>query len=717
MARRELSPEEVKQLGLDAPSHLREISPEEAKSLGLDQPTAAPAEAPGVGETMLDRFLKAFMPGNGSLIDDAKAQGAANEGAGFRPSFSLNRGRTDVGQPGIEPTKAQLAESMRQYPAALAATQARAAEGGEAHPLAAGLANVGGTAASLAMLPGAGKAMRTVGPAAEALGPFLGKWGAKLLTRAAAGGALGGVGAAYKGQDPSTGIGMGLAAGAAPVLSGLGASASALMPGLSSEERATRAIGGALPAAFGATSTLAESVPALRQLAEENAIRAQGQKLRDIRKAGGVEGARAVGRTLLDEGAVPRLGDAETIGANAAAKRNEVGQSIAAGLDKVNTTLSPELQTRLRPFVVAAKVGNDVMPGLEKTAAQRPLIPAGQGIVQDIQAVGGQNQAPMSFAELNRQKTEFGNKAYAAANPLNPSPQAGLLQDVYRSLNSHMENVGGDAAKEAGSEAFGQWLADKQRYGNLEKAAQTGQDASMRGLANRRVSPSDYLVGAGQAAHSGIGPKAILMGAANKALRERGPAFAARGFDDLANLGGKLPNIWGTPLAETPSPVAPAPPPAPLPGALPPPGAPTLPPAGTVTPLPAPGNIPGNPAYNNASKFMYQTLVERLAQNKPFETDSIVNPHTGEMLLPAKVTEPLVIRKPEAGPGYSTENLPPVVPRATAGALEPLTPRLQRALGTPPVEVSTKNERAVSDSGALLDALLGKTRKSPPRGE
>lgn len=636
-------------------------------ALGLEEAPVQvkpPVRTPGFFETYGDRLLRAALPVPNSALDAVDALSRGMQKTGVRPSFALNR----MPITGPAPQLANLDKAIAAAPAAGEEVKAEREAGGKESPWGAGAGNLTGMGLQLAANPLAtgpiSGLMRSAGPAAAVLSTFMPKVAANLLTKGAAGAGAGLIAQAATGHEPTPGgAAMGAAGMIAPGLTGAGTVLHGLLaPGLSSEQRATEALGGGVPAVMGGMSAVNNMAPELRNAANTNALRALGMKVGDIRKAGGLENALRVGGTALKEKLIHLFDKTEEIAPRALERRNQVGEQIAGNLDALNPS-DPALQAQMTPQALASGVEADVLPGLRNTAAKRPLMSSAQGITEDIRALGDK---PLSFSELNRQKAAYGDEAYKAANPFNPSPQASVLQDTYRSLNNQMENLGEQVSKAGGENTFAQWLANKARYGDLDKAYQSSAQASNRAISNRAVSPSDYLVGTG----GGVSPKSIALGVLNKMLRERGSSTLAVGLDKAAQLAGKVPNPMRA--LTTPEPAAPVPPQ--------PPTGPALGPQTASEAFPAPKPT-GNPLVDKANALEYELLFEQLLKGK----------------------EPALSGHPPADPNgdfhpplLKPSDLPPAVTPQTSGALEPLTPRLQlirRLIGEEPLGPTVPNRR------------------------
>lgn len=635
---RKLSPEEVKELGLDAspaPAKApgRKLSPDEVKALGLEAP--AP-NTPGVLETLASHALNHALPGtNEANKYGAVAQAQRDTGTAGGVLNPL----------GSTPPPDAVARS-------LANIEGRAAAGTAANPRAAGVGDVLGEIAGGIGNPVtntvASGLLKTAGPAIGALKNLplgaLYPW----LVRAATGAGIAGTAALAKGGNPFEAAPTGAAYGVAPgITSAINAVRAAQNP--DKEAQTAGLVGNAVGAGLGAVNGAGELAPWLREKAQNNAVRALGMNLKAIRKAGGAEGAREVGQRALDEGLIGPISTAEQNGERALNQRDAVGKQIAQGLDTLNGGMTPELQARMRPFVVGGKLQQDfqnkgLIPGeLDPRNVRVPdqgMVPYAQKIVKQYQERGDK---PYTFSELNEEKEGFG-KGFDATDPNNPPPPKEVQQAAYHGLNEHMESLGSEVTKNAGPEVYAKWLQDKARYGDLKGAASAAADARDRALANRSLGLSSNLVATG----GGLSPQSALLSWLHQQVLNRGNSAAARGLNALAGAAEKIPAPFRPPTA--------APPAAPVT----PPPSPRLPPAsetpsltrdyGSMTPeqIQTLGRAQGMQQLNLRDLLSGRPLKfggqEGPLQSAPaFPDVSIIDPESGSVL------------KPAGSPGYTPE--------------------------------------------------------------
>jgi hypothetical protein len=199
-------------------------------------------------------------------------------------------------------------------------------------------------------------------------------------------------------------------------------------------------------------------------------------------------------------------------------------------------------EQRLTPAAIADRVRADVGSRLTDTAALRDALPALENQLGNIRALGDK---PLTVPGLTAQKAAYGRiaaKANAFGN--NDAPRGEMLEALYHSLKNQEESLGSDLAQKAGPEAFAQWLKNKSRYQNLERAEQAALRADTRDLANRRMSLTDTLAFL----------KNPVMGAANHALRTQGDAalaLAADGFARSAESGAMSKVAQGAPAVNS----------------------------------------------------------------------------------------------------------------------------------------------------------------------
>lgn len=118
----------------------------------------------------------------------------------------------------------------------------------------------------------------------------------------------------------------------------------------------------------------------------------------------------------------------------------------------------------------------------------------------------------------------------------------GFQQGLVTTRNAIQEKIV-PALPEGSQELF-------RKYHVLEQAENIAKDTAARGMANRSISPSDYITGVGGMVYGGpVG--GVVTGAVNNFLRTRGGSTGAWGLDKLSKLLSERPDAFGpfaTPL-------------------------------------------------------------------------------------------------------------------------------------------------------------------------
>ncbi|GAC1590917.1 MAG: hypothetical protein NVS3B25_09850 [Hymenobacter sp.] len=287
---------------------------------------------------------------------------------------------------------------------------------------------------------------------------------------------------------------------------------------------------------IGANAALKKIAPGLAEklesLAQMQAYRAAGPGLRDFREVG-EDGAKKVGKKLLDEGAIAFGDNVNNVAQKTEALRQKAGETLGglrdsldqagAGVNAqdlaahIDSTLADQ-PASLRD--VAAKMQNEAtaLRGLGTT-------PLADG--------GGVMQRPISLSQMAEERGGLGKKINWGQRNADPSTEA--YQKLYGAY-SDAENAAAHTADPALAE---QYLKAKDDYHLLNDAAGTSEDRVLRNQANRMVSPSDNLHAAAAiaAGHPFMGPVAAV---ANHMIKARAPASIAVAARGLAETLGKV---------------------------------------------------------------------------------------------------------------------------------------------------------------------------------
>ncbi len=420
----------------------------------------------------------------------------------------------------------------------------------EGHPDATMAAEIGGSLATLAvgLPPAAAEARAAV--AAEGTAARVGAWAARNAPRLMAEGA--GISMSQQLSEDVLGdheltagkyLAAGLEGGAFGLL--LGAGLSAAGAGL---KRAAGHGGAALVAAeekAGARSLAGK----VEDAAAAQAFKATGAKIGTIEKLGKTaeqqEAAiHRLGRTWLDEGIVTATASKTDMAARVAEKVEKYGAEIGSlrkGLERsaVRPETAPILQ-RIEDEVLMPLASKSFAQG--ERSAIRPYM-------QELADKMAGKEAFGSFEELQALRQDLAERIYpkAVKGAAPPAAPAGFehLQKVERILESEYEAAAARAAEDLVEEFSTKYTFAKGRYADLKTAEKILSKETAREVANRAISLTDTIAGAGGASagvtalfagHPLTAAAALAMPLVNKAVRTYGNQAAAVALDRISKL-------------------------------------------------------------------------------------------------------------------------------------------------------------------------------------
>lgn len=277
----------------------------------------------------------------------------------------------------------------------------------------------------------------------------------------------------------------------------------------------------------------------LSQNAEQRAVKATiGQNKAAFTRMQQDGSLQKTGRDLLsDEAGGPAVGwfsNAEDILPKVQAKKQYYGKAIGDVGKEVDSIVGNSVQS------------NSIAAELEQELKKIPPLPKNAGVRNALEKEIEyyRTKGPMSFEEAQAHKGQYVFK------PTDSTTQT-LGQDVTNkargAVSRGMETTADALANAEATSPEAKAKLDlykrlKSKYGSFANAEKYGEKKVMGDLSNRFVSPSDY----GAAAATGIASAAAgnplpavqagIAGVANKQLRERGSAFAARTMDKLSSI-------------------------------------------------------------------------------------------------------------------------------------------------------------------------------------
>lgn len=357
--------------------------------------------------------------------------------------------------------------------------------------------------------------------------------------------------------------------------------------GLQLEERAQgAALGGLLGGAgYGAGKLIQKGVKgiatapsALKEVAEEKALKQTGAMLKDFRRANNRGQVQNIGRTLLDQ-SVDVLDDAgnivgkekllkagdtfDDIAEKVIRKKQNLGQEIGDIYQAVDEKLTdPKLMEKLTPEQ-AGKLAKAtrfdpqadlpvIRAAIEKKLGSKiggkQVMARVDGILEDISSRGNTMEDALQIKGELDSLINYSKKTQEM-----PQVQQALVEMrnfIRDKTNNHVDAVS-DVFK--GDSRFKNLRNLNKTYGALSEAEGIATDRMSREAANRMFSASDYGSGLGGGLigtmASGGNPLAgaatgAISAGANKLARQYGPGLQARGADALADLieGSGLPS-------------------------------------------------------------------------------------------------------------------------------------------------------------------------------
>jgi hypothetical protein len=256
--------------------------------------------------------------------------------------------------------------------------------------------------------------------------------------------------------------------------------------------------------------------------------------LRDYRKAG-EEGARAIGRKLLDSGAVRFGRNVDDVAKAVGPLRAKAGEAIGQSVDDLDRAAQAGALGSIDRNQLAEHLRKTVLEPLTKSPANRDLA---RKMADEIDEIAAHAEGtPMTLAESEALKMSY--------EPLARFDQAtpGRVTEAYKSLYSALKRFNEQHAEKVSPELAKKFLGAKKDFSLLKPAEKTAGDYAQRQQANRFLSPTDYASGLGGAVISTIATGGVSLptalaaaagAAGNRLLRTRGNSSAAVVSDALS---------------------------------------------------------------------------------------------------------------------------------------------------------------------------------------
>jgi hypothetical protein len=280
-------------------------------------------------------------------------------------------------------------------------------------------------------------------------------------------------------------------------------------------------IGGLMPPVIEGGKWLATGgAQAVAKTAAEKAYRALGRNTpQAMQKAVNSGENVAIGRELLDEGAIPILGTPGRISGRVDKLKEQAGERVGA---LVKSTGSAKL-------VDAEKLGIDILDSPElnlmrKTPGMEGAVAA---IEKQVETLARNGKMNLEEAQALRQAIDKSIKWNKATPDVGAAEGLRMQRTGIRdAMNEGINSLNPGAPKD-------QLLSANRKYGNMAQASDILEKELARNQSNRSVSLTD--TGAAAAGMIKGGPvMALALGALNKAGRAFGNSIQARGYDALA---------------------------------------------------------------------------------------------------------------------------------------------------------------------------------------
>ena len=325
-----------------------------------------------------------------------------------------------------------------------------------------------------------------------------------------------------------------------------------------------RAVNTAKGAAIGAGSVpVVEGVLAganaignkLKGTAETQAFKALGPYARDVKKAYAKDDIQNIGRTALDEGILGGFKpiSQDTIATNAENALGNKGDQLQKYLESL---ASNGEQSGVQSTLDRSQIGAQLRKKLINPNTDIPGVAAKndqmEALIQQFEA-GKQNMIPMLEAE--NLKRSVGKEINWDRLPGADIPtQEQAQRALYGELKGGVENAAEGAERNIGPQDGSKFGDLKQDYGNLQTAANISGNRTAREMANRFISPSDYMSGSAGAiggmamgmAHGAPIEGAVLgagLGLVNKVARTYGNQINAKSLDTVSQMLMKSPEM------------------------------------------------------------------------------------------------------------------------------------------------------------------------------
>lgn len=275
------------------------------------------------------------------------------------------------------------------------------------------------------------------------------------------------------------------------------------------------------------TAGLAEAAsPYVQKAANYLGVKSLGPRMKDLRNVVGTDKIDEMGQALHDSGIIKPLQSAEGAFGALSDKTDELGNAIEQGFANAPTN----------PVIDAAEIANSVKKG---AAENLKYIPEGGKTLDRLSGYLDNELSPMGGLPVeDAWKVRKGiDQAVDFQKQVPDMP--GFMQGLVSTRNALQ-----DAIKENAPAGM---AGDMRQYHLMKSAEDIAKNTAARNMANRSVSPSDYIAGlAGLVKGHGDPVTGVVMGGLNHLARTRGNSTAAWTLNKLAGALQKNPNLFGT---------------------------------------------------------------------------------------------------------------------------------------------------------------------------
>lgn len=311
-------------------------------------------------------------------------------------------------------------------------------------------------------------------------------------------------------------------------------------------------IGGAIPAIGAGLSKVSDRAgKILKEFAEDRALKAAGAMKGDLTKLGQKDKVSELGRTLLDENIVTPLARPKIIAERIRPKIDQATKDVAGFIQQADDVLTKPgaltLEDATPEMIKAGLAGQQSTSSIKnrlisEMRSRYPGVPDDElaPAINKIETWFAGRPENMNARELQDLKVGL-NQFLRDSDFYRDAPgmaKQGLLA-VRKGAKEAIEQKG-DAAAQILGDSAGAIKNTNRRLGNLMELQDIAEDGIARNKANRFISLTDTIAGAGGLGAGAVagGPAALATGlasaGANKLARTYGASLSATGSDALS---------------------------------------------------------------------------------------------------------------------------------------------------------------------------------------